>query len=66
MRRGLIAWSKEEVPPSVLEARVRRVQHALGAQGLDALLAYTSFPRPAAVSPKSGVRCAPAAAAWER
>lgn len=50
MRRGLIAWSKEQVPPSALEARVRRVQQALGAQGLDALLAYTSFPRPAAVS----------------
>lgn len=50
MRRGLIAWSKEEVPPSALDARVRRVQQALGAQGLDALLAYTSFPRPAAVS----------------
>lgn len=50
MRRGLIAWSKEQVPPSALDARVRRVQQALGAQGLDALLAYTSFPRPAAVS----------------
>ncbi len=50
MRRGLIAWSKEQVPPSALEARVRRVQQALGAQGLDALLAYTNFPRPAAVS----------------
>lgn len=50
MRRGLIAWSKEQVPPSALEARVRRVQQALGAQGLDALLAYTSFARPAAVS----------------
>jgi hypothetical protein len=50
MRRGLIAWSKEEVPPSALEARVRRVQQGLGAQGLDVLLAYTSFARPAAVS----------------
>jgi hypothetical protein len=50
MRRGLIAWSKEQVPPSALDARVRRVQEGLGAQGLDALLAYTSFPRPAAVS----------------
>lgn len=50
MRRGLIAWSKEEVPPSALDARVRRVQQALGAQGLDALLAYTSIARPAAVS----------------
>lgn len=50
MRRGLIAWSKDEVPPSALDARVRRVQAGLGAQGLDALLAYTSFARPAAVS----------------
>lgn len=50
MRRGLIAWSKEQVPPSALDARVRRVQQALGAQGLDALLAYTNFARPAAVS----------------
>ncbi|OGA68091.1 MAG: hypothetical protein A3G81_19645 [Betaproteobacteria bacterium RIFCSPLOWO2_12_FULL_65_14] len=50
MRRGLIAWSKEQVPPSALDARVRRVQQALGAQGLDALLAYTNFTRPAAVS----------------
>lgn len=50
MRRGLIAWSKEQVPPSALDARVRSVQQALGAQGLDAFLAYTSFARPAAVS----------------
>ena len=50
MRRGLIAWSKEEVPQSALEARVRRVQQGLGAQGFDALLAYTSVARPAAVS----------------
>lgn len=50
MRRGLIAWSKEEVPPSALDARVRRVQDALRAERLDALFAYTSFPRPAAVS----------------
>ncbi len=50
MRRGLIAWSKEQVPPSALDARVRRVQQALGAQGLDAFLAYTNFARPAAVS----------------
>jgi hypothetical protein len=50
MRRGLIAWSKEQVPPPALEARVQRVQQALGEQGLDALLAYTSIARPAAVS----------------
>jgi creatinase/prolidase-like protein len=50
MRRGLIAWSKEEVPAAALEARVRKVQAALRAEGLDAVFAYTSFPRPAAVS----------------
>jgi hypothetical protein len=50
MRRGLISWSKEEVPATALEARVRKLQQALRAEGLDAVFAYTSFPRPAAVS----------------
>ena len=50
MRRGLISWSKDEVPAAALDARVRRVQQALGPAGLDVLLAYSSFPRPAAVS----------------
>lgn len=51
MRRGLIAWSKEEIPDEVLARRVARVQEALGqAAELDALFAYTSFARPAAGS----------------
>ena len=50
MRRGLISWSREEVPVAVLEGRVKRLQEAMRAQGLDAVLAYTSFARPAAVS----------------
>ena len=50
MRRGLLAWSEAETPKAALEARVARVQAAMKAQGVDALLAYTNFPRPAAVS----------------
>ena len=50
MRRGLLAWSEEETPKAALEARVARMQAAMKAEGVDALLAYTNFPRPAAVS----------------
>ena len=50
MRRGLISWSREELPVEVLEGRVKRLQGAMRAQGLDVVLAYTSFARPAAVS----------------
>jgi hypothetical protein len=50
MRRGLLAWSEAETPKAALEARVARMQAAMKAQGIDALLAYTNFPRPAAVS----------------
>ncbi len=50
MRRGLIAWNREEVPVEALEARVKRLQDAMRAQGIDVVLAYTSFARPAAVT----------------
>lgn len=50
MRRGLLAWSEVETPKAALEARVARMQAAMKANGIDALLAYTNFPRPAAVS----------------
>ena len=50
MRRGLLAWSPDEVPPGVLDARVARCQAAMAEAGMDALVLYTSFPRPAAVS----------------
>ncbi|MEC5409456.1 aminopeptidase P family N-terminal domain-containing protein [Paraburkholderia sp. MPAMCS5] len=49
MRRGLISWSRDEVPQAVLEARVGRLQQAMRGQGLDAVLAYTSFAQPAPV-----------------
>jgi Xaa-Pro aminopeptidase len=50
MRRGLISWSEEEVPRSVLDARVARCQEAMAANNMDVLLVYSNFPRPAAVS----------------
>ena len=50
MRRGLLAWDSRETPKAALESRVERVQVAMRAEGYDALLAYTNFPRPAAVS----------------
>jgi len=49
MRRGLISWSRDEVPQATLDARVRRLQDAMQAAGLDAVLAYTSFAQPAPV-----------------
>lgn len=50
MRRGLIGWSRDEVPASVLEGRVARLQDAMRAAGLGAALIYTSFARPSAVA----------------
>jgi hypothetical protein len=50
MRRGLLAWDTRETPRAALEARVERVQDAMRAAKMDVLLAYTNFPRPAAVS----------------
>jgi Xaa-Pro aminopeptidase len=50
VRRGLIAWSKDEVPASALEARVAKLQAAMRAERLDCVLVYTSFARPAAVA----------------
>jgi hypothetical protein len=41
MRRGLIAWSKTELPPSVLDARIARAQAAMGEARVDALAIYT-------------------------
>ncbi len=50
MRRGLISWSRDEVPASVLERRVARLQEKMRAAGLGAALVYTSFARPSAVA----------------
>ncbi len=50
MRRGLISWSREEVPVAALDSRISRLQAAMKAEKLDALLAYTSFAQPSAVN----------------
>jgi len=46
----LISWSRDEVPASVLEGRVARLQDTMSATGLGAALIYTSFARPGAVA----------------
>jgi hypothetical protein len=50
MRRGLIGWDEGEVPAAALDARLARMQAAMKSDGLHAVLVYTNFPRPAAVS----------------
>jgi hypothetical protein len=50
VRRGLISWSRDEVPPSVLAGRVARFQEKIRAAKLDTVLVYTSFARPSAVA----------------
>jgi len=50
MRRGLISWSKTELPASVLDARVKRAQAAMGAAGVDALAIYSDPARTAGAS----------------
>jgi Xaa-Pro aminopeptidase len=50
VRRGLISWSRDEVPAPVLDARVARLQAAMRDAELDAVLVYTTFARPSAVA----------------
>ncbi|MBI3707707.1 MAG: aminopeptidase P family N-terminal domain-containing protein [Proteobacteria bacterium] len=50
MRRGLIAWSRAELPEAVFDRRVERARAAMAAANLDALVLYTNNTRPAGVS----------------
>ena len=50
MRRGLISWSKDELPETLLDGRVAALQAAMAGAGLDAIVAYTTPARAAAVS----------------
>ncbi|HEY5350534.1 MAG TPA: hypothetical protein VIJ64_12395 [Candidatus Lustribacter sp.] len=50
MRRGLIEWSKAELPESVFDARIAALREAMVPAGIDTLVAYTNFTRPSAVS----------------
>jgi Xaa-Pro aminopeptidase len=50
MRRGLIAWSKAELPESVFAARLERLRAAMAKEALDAVVVYTNNTRTAGVS----------------
>ena len=50
MRRGLIEWSKSELPDSVFDTRIAAMRAAMAEAKIDALVAYTNFTRPSAVS----------------
>jgi hypothetical protein len=50
MRRGLMAWSKKEIPPAALQARIAGLREALQAAELDAFIAYTNLTRPGTVA----------------
>jgi len=50
MRRGLIEWSKTELPESVFDTRIAAMRDAMSAAAIDTLVAYTNFTRPGAVS----------------
>ena len=41
MKRGLITWDRNELPPAVFEARLAKARAALDKQNLPALLVYT-------------------------
>jgi hypothetical protein len=50
MRRGLMGWNPDELPKSVLEARIARLREAMKRDRLDAVLFYTNLVRPSAVT----------------
>jgi Xaa-Pro aminopeptidase len=50
MRRGLISWSRTELPESVLDGRVARVQAAMVQARIDALAVYSDPSRTAGAS----------------
>ena len=50
MRRGLIAWSRTELPESVLDGRVARAQAAMADAKIDALAVYSDPSRSAGAS----------------
>ncbi len=50
MRRGLLSWSHDEVPPAVLAGRLSALTAAMRCEGIGAVLIHTDFTRSAAVS----------------
>ena len=49
MRRGLMSWSHQEMPPERLQARVSEVQAWMAERGVSVLLAHTSIAQPSVV-----------------
>src|SRR5215468_6186580 len=43
MKRGLIAWDKEEIAPAVFERRIHQVRYVLAARELSALVVYSEL-----------------------
>jgi hypothetical protein len=54
MRRGLMAWNAEELPKSVLDERIGRLQAAMQSDGLDGFVFYTNLVQPSAVTYLTG------------
>lgn len=54
MRRGLMAWNKDELPIGTLDERIARLRARMSEAGLDAFVVYTNFVRPSAVSYLTG------------
>jgi hypothetical protein len=50
MRRGLISWSKAELPESVFDARIAKMQAAMAQAGIDILAIYTNPARESGVA----------------
>lgn len=50
MRRGLMGWSHDEVPPALLAQRMEALVAGVRERGLHCVLVYTDLTRPAAVS----------------
>jgi Creatinase/Prolidase N-terminal domain len=54
MRRGLMQWDPQELPVSVLEARIAGLRAAIQRASLDAFILYTNIVRPSAVAHITG------------
>ena len=55
MRRGLMAWSEDELPVAALRDRATGLQTAMQTGGVDALILYTNLVRPSAVHYLNGL-----------
>jgi hypothetical protein len=54
MRRGLMAWDKDELPQGVLEARIAGLRAMMSRGDLDGFIGYTNLVQPSAVTYLTG------------